>query len=79
MSTDAAVDSRGRRGRLGDRADRVRDAAAAADHPAEVVVGDRDLEDQVAVLLELLDHDRVGVLDQRPDEELEQVAHRQPP
>ena len=38
VDDDAAVDPD--RGGLGDRADRVGDPAAFADHPAEVAVGD---------------------------------------
>ena len=76
MSTiTRAIDPR--RGGLRDRPDRVGDPAAFADHAAEIVVGDADLVDEVAFLLELLDDDRVGVLDQRADQELQQLGHRQ--
>ena len=63
-------------GGASDRADRARDPAAAADHAAEVVVGDGHLEDEVALFLELLDLDLIGLLDEGPDEELDQLAHR---
>src|SRR4051794_38778692 len=64
------------RGRLGDRPDRIRDPSPFADHAAEVLVGDGDLVDEVAVLFELLDHDRLGVLDEGLDEKLQQLRHR---
>src|ERR1700753_561007 len=74
VDDDAAVDPH--RGRLGDRPDRVGDTTAFADHPAEIPVGDADLVDEVTVLLELLDLDSVRVLDERLDEEFEQLGHR---
>ena len=50
------------RGGLDDRAQRVGDPAAAADHAAEIVLGDLELEHDLALdLLELLDLDRVGL------------------
>ena len=42
--------------------------------PAEVAARDADLEHEVAVLVDLLDADRVGVVDQRAADELDQVA-----
>ena len=49
--------------------------AASADHPAEVVLGDLQLEHDLAVdLLDLVDLDRIGVGDQGAGEEVEQVA-----
>src|SRR5690349_16063264 len=71
VDDDAAVDPH--RGRLGDRPDRVGDAPAFADHPAEVALGDADLVDEVAVLFQLLDHDRLRVLDEGLDEKLEEL------
>ena len=54
------------RGGLHDRAQRVRGASAAADDLAVVVVGDRQLEhDRAVVLLELLDRHLVGLVDER--------------
>ena len=62
-------------GGLHDGAQRVGGAPAAADDLAVVVVGDRQLEDDRAVvLLELLDLHRVGLVDERADELLEQLA-----
>ena len=52
------VDPRSRR--LGDGAQRVGDPAAAADHAPEVLVGDADLEEEVAVLVDLLDTAGLG-------------------
>jgi hypothetical protein len=63
-----------RRRRLGDRADRVRDPPSFADQTPEVLRADRHLEHEVVVLLDLLDLDRLRVLDQRPGEELDEVA-----
>ena len=49
---------------------------AAADDLAVVVVVDGQLEhERAVVLLELLDLDLVGLVDERPDEVLEQLAH----
>ena len=62
-------------GGAGDGADRVGDAAAAADDATEVVLGDGDLEDEVAVLFELLDLDLVRLLDESANEELDELAH----
>jgi hypothetical protein len=64
------------RGRLGDRPDRVGDPSPLADHAAEVALGDADLVDEVASLFQLLDHDRLRLLDEGLDEELEQLRHR---
>ena len=44
-----------RRGRSYDRAQRPGDPALAADHLADVVAGDVQLDDRVAVALDLLD------------------------
>src|SRR4051812_24938015 len=62
------------------RAQRVGDAPAPADHSAEVVIGHLDLEHDLAVdLLDLGHLDLVRILDQRPGEEVEQIAHETPP
>ena len=45
---------------------------------AEVVAPDGHLDDEIAVLLDLRHLDGVGILDQRPGEELDQVAHQAP-
>src|SRR3954468_9809361 len=63
------------RGGLDDGSQRLRGAAAPADDAAVVVVVDRQLvHERAVVLLELLDLDRVGLLHERPDEVLEQLA-----
>ena len=49
-------------------------AALAADHPAEVVVGDLDLEHELAALLVLLHLDLVGALDDRTDQEVDELG-----
>jgi hypothetical protein len=55
---------------------RVGGAPAAADDAPVVVLGDRQLEhDRAVVLLELLDGHAVGRLDELAGEELEQLAH----
>ena len=38
-------------------------------------VGDPDLEHDAVVLLDLVDADRVGIGDERADDELDEVAH----
>src|SRR4051794_16693863 len=64
------------RGGLDEGAQRLRGAAAPADDAAVVVVIDRQLEhERAVVLLELLDLDLRGLLHERPDEVLEQLAH----
>src|SRR5204862_6715778 len=73
LDQDAPIRLR-RRG-LRDRADRVRDPATPADQAAEVVRAHRDLEHEIPVLLDLLDLHRVRVLDERPGEELDELAH----
>ena len=74
MSTSTCAALAGGRG-FDDRAQRVGGAPAAADHPAVVVRGDAQLEhDRAVVLLELLDRDRVGIVDQAFGEVLEQPA-----
>src|SRR5919108_1439300 len=74
LDQDAPVSTGGCR--LGDRADRVGNAPSLADQPAEVVRSNRHLEHEVAVLLHLLHLDGVRVVDERPGEELDQVAHQ---
>src|SRR3954451_16729882 len=64
------------RRRLDHRAQRVGGPAAAADDLAVVVLGDRDLEhDGAVVLLELLDRDLPGLVDEALGQLLEQLAH----
>src|SRR5581483_12496127 len=65
-----------RRRRPGDRADRVRDAAPAADEAPDLAAPDRHLEHHLAVLVALLDAHRVGVIHEGAAEELDQLAHR---
>ena len=43
---------------------------------AEIIFADRDLEDQVAVFLEFLDLDCVGILDQGPRDVEKHLLHR---
>jgi hypothetical protein len=59
------------RSRLGDGSNSVGHPPPFADDPPEIVLGNADLVDQIAVLFQLLDFHGVGILDQRPDEELE--------
>src|SRR3954447_5740327 len=66
-------------GGLDDRPQGVGRAAALADDPAVVVLADRQLQDDGAVLLvELLHRDLVGVVDELPGEVVEQLLHRVP-
>src|SRR4051812_23338744 len=63
-------------GGLDDRPQGVRGAPALADHAAVVLVADRQLEDDRAVVLvELLDGDRGGVVDELARQVLEQLLH----
>src|SRR4051794_31752811 len=64
-------------GGLDDRPQGVRGAPALADHAAVVVFADRQLQDDGAVLLvELLDGDGVGLLDELLGQVGEQLLHR---
>src|SRR3954471_16794949 len=64
------------RGGLDDRAEGLRGASPASDDLSVVILVDRELEDQRAVvLLELLDLDGLGGVDEEPREVLEQLAH----
>ena len=57
-------------------AEGLRGASPAPDDLAVVVIGDRQLEhERAVVLLELLDLDLVGLVDQRLREIVEQLAH----
>src|SRR5439155_22693638 len=62
--------------RADDGAESSGDAAASPDHAADVVRGDAQPDDERAVLLDLLDADGVGVLDEPPSEVLDQVGGR---
>jgi hypothetical protein len=60
--------------RFHDGAQRLGGAALPSDHLAAVILGDGQLEDdRLVVLLELVDLDAVGLVDQGPREELEQL------
>jgi hypothetical protein len=48
-----------------------RDAALAADHLADVVLGDMEPEDGLVLPLLLLDPDRVGIVDELPGQVLQ--------
>ena len=62
-----------------DRAQRLGGASAAADDLAVVIVVDRQLEhERAVVLLELLDLDALGLVDERAGEVLEQSRTRGP-
>src|SRR5207244_12937649 len=60
--------ARPRRARPDDRAQRPGDPALAADHLADVVLGDVQLQHVRAVALDLLDVDRVRIVDEPPRE-----------
>src|SRR5215211_5535258 len=70
---DAALFLGGRGTR--DGAQGVGDPAAAADHPPKVVLRHRDLEHDVAVLLQLLDRHLVRGFDQCPNQVLDELSH----
>src|SRR3954466_135217 len=64
------------RGGLDDRPEGLGGAPAASDDLSVVILVHGELEDQGAVvLLELLDLDGLGVVDEEPREVLEQLAH----
>lgn len=69
VDDNPSIESHSRR--LRNRPNRIGNPPPLADHPPQIILGNRDLIDQVAVLFELLDYDCRGVLDQRLDEELE--------
>src|SRR5437764_10428283 len=60
--------ARPRRARTDDRAQGAGDPALAADHLADIVLGDVQLQYVRAVALDLLDVDRVRVVDEPPRE-----------
>ena len=72
LEHDAVV--RPRSARAHDRAQRPRDAALAADHLADVGLRDAQLEDCHALAMNLLDLDRVGVVDEMPCQVREQLS-----
>ena len=63
-----------------DRAQRLDGATLPADHLAAVLLGNEQLEhDRVVVLVETLDLDLVGIVDERARQELEQVLQLEIP
>ena len=67
VDVDAVTDGGG----ADDGADGVGDAAALADHAAHVVGTDAHLEADATALLDRVDADGVGIVDQRRDEQVE--------
>src|SRR5262249_26795204 len=66
-----------RRGGAHDGTERARDPALAADHLADVVLRDMQLDDRVAVALDLLDAHRVRLVDEAARQVLDDLD-RQP-
>src|SRR5438093_3138351 len=66
--------ARARRAGTDDRAQRPRDPALAADHLADVVLGHVQLQDVGALALDLLDANRVRVVDEPPRQLGEQFS-----
>src|SRR4051794_11816846 len=73
----AAAPARGRG--ADDRAQRTGDAALAADHLAHVVLGHVELDHQVAVAVDLLDPDRVRLVDQATGQVLDELSRARHP
>jgi hypothetical protein len=72
LDKDAVARARG--AGANDSAQRARDSPLAADHLADVVLGDVQLQDERAVALDLVDADGVGIVDEPPRQLGEQFS-----